>query len=54
MPDLACVAVTIAFFALCAAYVQLCARIVGEDPPVTVAGVPDRGGDEAPMAEPVP
>jgi hypothetical protein len=47
MGDLVFVAITVAFFALAAAYVRACARIIGPDTSVDTELVErDRGEDE--------
>lgn len=54
MRDLVILAVTFGFFALCVAYVALCDRIIGEDPPVGAdpSAEPVRAGDTAERGDP--
>jgi hypothetical protein len=51
MEDLLVLALIVAFFAACTAYVRLCDRIIGPDP--ASVGTPDgTGGDLASAGEP--
>ncbi len=47
MADVLFVAITVMFFVLCAGYVSVCSRLVGDDPsaPQTAPGHGDAGGD---------
>ena len=45
MADVLMVAITVAFFVLCVAYVGLCDRIIGEDPVDLDEAIPDSADD---------
>jgi hypothetical protein len=46
MADLLFVAITVMFFALCAGYVSVCSRLVGDDPGAPQAA-PEAGAGDA-------
>ena len=51
MTDLLVLAVTLAFFALCAGYISLCDRLIGPDDVLSVAPpVPVASGADAPQS----